>query len=172
MFNKKSVFMAVVALMALCSCEKINQTEQVPQLKGAWEWNNTAVGGVVGVIHADAEKSLVLIFEDDNKISVMYDGELMLSGETYSCRKSGNSEYGDYVISMPEAVRKKVAECLGGSENRVVVDGYIRFSKIYTNDETVYLLITDTESQDQTGAEGCSNFHCNSAFAPTHTLFE
>jgi hypothetical protein len=161
---RKVVFMAVVALMALCSCKKTKLTEQIPQLKGAWEWNHTAVGGVVGVIHADAEKSLVLIFEDDNKTSVMFNGELVLSGETYSCRKSGNSEYGDYVISMPKEVRKKVAECLGGSENQVLIDGYVRFSKIYTNDETVYLVITEVESSN--------DFHCNSAFSPTHTLFE
>ena len=54
---RKVIFMAVVALMAFCSCKKTKLTEQIPQLKGAWEWNHTAVGGVVGVIHADAEKS-------------------------------------------------------------------------------------------------------------------
>lgn len=163
---RKLVLIAVVALMALCSCEKIDLTEKVPQLKGSWKWNQTAVGGVVGIIHADTEKSLVLVFGDDNKISIEYNGETLVSEETYSCKKSNVSQYGDYLISMPKAVQKKITECLDGSGYSVVTDGYIRFSALYSGDDTLYLIVTEEESKDCTEEGGCSNFHCSSVFAP------
>ena len=102
---KKVVLIAVIALIAFCSCEKINLIEQVPQLKGSWQWHQTTVGGVVGVIHPETTQSLVLAFEDDNKISIEYNGETVVSGETYTCKKSNDSNYGEYVISLPKEVK-------------------------------------------------------------------
>lgn len=166
---KKVVLIAVIALFAFCSCEKINLVEQVPQLKGSWQWHQTTVGGVVGVIHPETTQSLVLSFEDDNKISIEYNGETVVSGETYTCKKTNNSNYGEYVISLPKEVRSKVVESLGGSKGNVVIDGYIRFSTIYMNDDTQYLVITEVEGKDM-GVEGGNDFHCSSAFAPIQTL--
>jgi len=167
---KKVVLIAVFALIAFCSCEKTNLVEQVPQLKGTWQWHKTTVGGVVGVIHPETTQSLVLAFEDDNKISIEYNGETVVSGETYTCKKSNDSNYGEYVISLPKEVRSKVVESLEGSKGNVVIDGYIRFSTIYMNDDTQYLVITEVEGKDM-GVEGGNDFHCSSLFAPVHTLY-
>ena len=166
---KKVVFIAVIALIAFCSCKKINLVEQVPQLKGSWQWHQTTVGGVVGVIHPETVQSLVLAFEDDNKISIEYNGETVVAGETYSCKKSNDCNYGEYVISLPKEVRSKVVESLGGSKGNVVIDGYIRFNTIYMNDATQYLVITEVEGKDM-GVEGGIDFHCSSAFALVRTL--
>lgn len=166
---KKAAF-AVIALIAFCSCEKSNLIEQVPQLKGSWQWHQTTVGGVVGVIHPETTQSLVLAFEDDNKISIEYNDETVVAGETYSCKKSNDSNYGEYIISLPKEVRSKVVESLGGSKGNVVIDGYIRFSTIYMNDDTQYLVITEVEGKDM-GVEGGDDFHSCSMFAPVHTLY-
>lgn len=167
---KKIIIFAVIALFAFCSCEKINLVEQVPQLKGSWQWHKTTVGGVVGVIHPDTTQRLVMAFEDDNKISIEYNGETLVSGETYSCKKSNDSTYGEYLISLPKEVRSKVAEYLGVPDGRVVVDGYIRFCTFYWNDDTVYLAVTEVEGKD-VGVEGGDDFHSCSMFAPVHTLY-
>ena len=121
---KKVVLIAVIALLAFCSCKKANQsgqetnclneqntnlteqgidlTEQVPQLIGRWQWSKTFVGGVVGYINADAEKKLVLVLEDNNKINIEYNDETIVTGETYSCELSDDSIYGNYLISLPK----------------------------------------------------------------------
>ena len=162
---KKVVLIVVFALIAFYSCEKINLVEQVPQLKGPWQWHQSFVGGVVGVINANTEKNVVFVFEDDNKINIEYNGEIVVSGETYTCKKSNNCNYGEYVISLPKEVKSKVAECLGVSKEYVVIDGYIHFSTLYTNDDTVYLVITEVGGKN-IGVEGGNDFHCSSVFAP------
>ena len=69
------LLIAVIALFAFSSCEKsgIILLEKAPELKGEWVWTHTVVGGVVGIIHAEPEKSLVIDFKDNNTISVKYD---------------------------------------------------------------------------------------------------
>lgn len=185
---KKVVLIAVVALLAFCSCKKadqlkeetnslneqginltgqnINLTEQVPQLLGKWRWSKTYVGGVVGVINADAEKKLVLVFQEDNKISIEYNDETIVSGKSYSCEMSDDSTYGNYLVSLPDEVQNMVVECLG--QGSIVVDGYIRISTLYWNDDTPYVVITDVEGKDM-GSEGGSDFHCNSWFVHVET---
>ena len=166
---KKTVLIAAIALFAFCSCEKIDLIEKVPQLKGSWQWHQTAVGGVVGVIHSETAQSLILVFEDDNKISIECNGETVVAGETYSCKKSNNSTFGEYLISLPMDVQSKVAKCLGVSDGNIVINGYISFGTLYTNDDTVYLTITKAKGKDA-GVEGGNDFHCSSVFAPVHTL--
>ncbi len=166
---KKTVLIAVIALFAFCSCEKIDLIEQVPQLKGSWQWHQTSVGGFVGVIHPETTQSLILVFEDDNKISIECNGETVVARETYSCKKSNNSTFGEYLISLPKDVQSKVAECLGISDGNVVIGGYISFGTFYTNDDTIYLTITNAKGRDA-GVEGGNDFHCSSVFAPVHTL--
>ena len=180
---KKVVLIAVIALLAFCSCKKADQsgqetnclneqntnlteqdidlTEQVPQLIGSWQWSKTFVGGVVGYINADAEKKLVLVFEDNNKINIEYNDEIIVSGKTYSCELSDDSTYGNYLISLPKEVQSVVVERLG--QGSIVIDGYIRIATPYLNDTTPHVVITDVEGKDM-GSEGGSDFHCNSWF--------
>ena len=127
------------------------------------------MGGVVGVIHPETTQSLILVFEDNNKISIECNGETVVAGETYSCKKSNNSTFGEYLISLPKDVQSKVAKCLGVSDGNIVINGYISFGTLYTTDDTVYLTITKAKGKDA-GVEGGNDFHCSSVFAPVHTL--
>ncbi len=127
------------------------------------------MGGVVGVIHPETTQSLILVFEDDNKIRIECNGETVVAGETYSCKKSNNSTFGEYLISLPKDVQNKVAKCLGISDGNIVINGYISFGTLYTNDDTIYLTITKAKGKDA-GVEGGNDFHCSSVFAPVHTL--
>ena len=94
---KKVLLVAAAVMFALCSCGKTDLTEQIPQLKGSWQWRQTIVGGFVGVINPDVEKEIVLTFGDDNRLSISLNGEIVVSGETYSCKKTNGNEYGDYM---------------------------------------------------------------------------
>ena len=153
-------------MVALCSCKKegINLTEQLPELKGEWLWTHTVVGGVVGIVHADDDKPLVIDFKANNTISVKYDGETIVSNVAYTCEEVADSPYGKYLITLPKKVRSKVAEKMGIPE--IVVDGYI----LLDNDEDLSepcwtLFITDKEGHD-VGYEGGSDFHYCSGFVP------
>ena len=165
---KKLAFIAVAALLALCSCkeEGVNLTEQLPELKGEWLWTHTVVGGFVGIINADDEKPLVIDFKSNNSISVKYDDETIVRNASYTCEEFADSPYGKYLIQLPKEVRSKVAEKMGVSESHVVVDGYI----LLDNDEDLSepcwtLFITDKEGHD-VGVEGGSDFHYCSGFIP------
>ena len=169
---KKLTLIAVVAMVALCSCTKkgINLTEQLPELKGEWVWTHTVVGGVVGFVNADQDKPLVIDFKNGNTISVKYDGETIVSSATYTCEEVTDCPYGKYLITLPKEVRSKVAEKMGDSESRIVVDGYI----LLDNDEDLCepnwtLFITDKEGHD-VGVEGGSDFHFCSGFVPNRIV--
>ena len=169
---KKLAFIAVVALVALCSCkeEGINLTEQLPELKGEWLWTHTVVGGVVGIIHADDDKPLVIDFKGNNTISVIYNDETIVRNASYTCEEVSDCPYGKYLIKLPKEVRSKVAEKMGVPESRIVVDGYIKLD----NDEDLSepnwtLFITDIEGHDA-GVEGGSDFHYCSGFVPNRIV--
>lgn len=169
---KKLTLIAVVAMVALCSCTKkgINLTEQLPELKGEWVWTHTVVGGVVGFVNADQDKPLVIDFKNGNTISVKYDGETIVSSATYTCEEVTDCTYGKYLITLPKEVRSKVAEKMGDSESRIVVDGYI----LLDNDEDLCepnwtLFITDKEGHN-VGVEGGSDFHFCSGFVPNRIV--
>ena len=169
---KKLTLIAVVAMVALCSCTKkgINLTEQLPELKGEWVWTHTVVGGVVGFVNADQDKPLVIDFKNGNTISVKYDGETIVSSATYTCEDVTDCTYGKYLITLPKEVRSKVAEKMGDSESRIVVDGYI----LLDNDEDLCepnwtLFITDKEGHN-VGVEGGSDFHFCSGFVPNRIV--
>jgi hypothetical protein len=166
---KRLVLIAVVALLTFSSCtkkESIILTEKIPELKGEWVWTHSVVGGVVGVVHADSEKKLVIDFKDNNTISVKYDGETIVNKASYTCKGTPNSPYGNYLITLPKEVRSKVAESLGISESHIAVDGYILLDD--DTDElpaadNLTLYIYDVEGRDM-GVEGGSDFHCCSGF--------
>ena len=169
---KKLTLIAVVAMVALCSCTKkgINLTEQLPELNGEWVWTHTVVGGVVGFVNADQDKPLVIDFKNGNTISVKYDGETIVSSATYTCEEVTDCPYGKYLITLPKEVRSKVAEKMGDSESRIVVDGYI----LLDNDEDLCepnwtLFITDKEGHN-VGVEGGSDFHFCSGFVPNRIV--
>ena len=168
---KKVLFIAVVALMALCSCKKdgINLTEQLPELKGEWLWTHTYVGGVVGFVHADDDKPLVIDFKGNNIISVMYDGETIVRNASYTCEEATDSPYGGkYLIKLPKEVRSTVAEKMGVP--KIIVDGYILLDNDeYLSEPCWTLFITDVEGHDA-GVEGGSDFHYCSGFIPNRIV--
>lgn len=168
---KKLALIAVAALLALCSCKEksINLTEQLPELKGEWLWTHTVVGGIVGIIHANDDKPLVIDFKSNNTISVKYDDETIVRNASYTCEEVA-SPYGKYLIKLPKEVRSKVVEKMGVPESRIVVDGYI----LLDNDEDLSepcwtLFITDVEGHDA-GVEGGSDFHYCSGFFPNRIV--
>ena len=169
---KKLALIAVVALLALCSCKKdgVNLTEQLPELKGEWLWTHTVVGGFVGIINADQDKPFVIDFKGNNTISVKYDGETIVSNASYTCEEVDDCPYGKYLIKLPKEVRSTVADKMGVPESRIVVDGYI----LLDNDEDLSepcwtLYITDIEGHD-VGVEGGSDFHYCSGFVPNRIV--
>ena len=169
---KKLALIAVVAMVALCSCTKkgINLTEQLPELKGDWVWTHTVVGGVVGFVNADQDKPLVIDFKNGNTISVKYDGETIVSSATYTCEEVTDCPYGKYLITLPKEVRSKVAEKTGVSESNIVVDGYILLDNNEDLSEPcLTLFITDKEGHDM-GVEGGSDFHYCSGFIPNRIV--
>ena len=165
---KKVLLIAVIALFAFSSCKKsgVNLIEKIPELKGEWVWTHSVVGGVVGVVHADSEKKLVIDFKDNNTISVKYDGETIVNKASYTCKETPDSPYGKYLITLPKEVRSKVAESLGISESHIVLDGYIKLDDAVNkapNNEYWILYITEKDGRDM-GVEGGSDFHCCSGF--------
>jgi hypothetical protein len=166
---KKVLLIAVIALFAFSSCKKsgVNLIETIPELKGEWVWTHTVVGGVVGIIHPEPEKRLVIDFKDNNTISVKYDGETIVNSASYTCREAANTTYGKYQITLPKEVRTKVAERLGISESHIVLDGYILLDdavdELPTADNlTLYITNVDME--------GGSDFHCTSGFKPNRVV--
>ena len=163
---KKLCLLLAVVLIAFSSCKKegIILTEKIPELKGEWVWTHSVVGGVVGVVHANSEKKLVIDFKDNNTIRVKYDGETIVNSATYTCKEASDDTYGKYLITLPKDVRCKVAESLGISESHIVVDGYIHLDDD-TDELPTSLYIYDVEGRDM-GVEGGSDFHCCSGFVP------
>lgn len=132
-------------------------------------WTHSVVGGVVGVVHADSEKKLVIDFKDNNTISVKYNGETIVSSASYTCEEVADpgitfeTIYGKYLITLPKEVRTKVAERLGISESHIVLDGYIALDDAvdeFPTADNLTLYITNVD------VEGSSDFHCTSGFKP------
>ena len=99
----KKLLIAVIALFAFSSCKKsgVILTEKIPELKGEWVWTHTCVGGVVGVVYPEPEKSLVIDFKDNNTISIKYDGETIVNPR-YQAKLDSNKAY----------VNKQITGCL------------------------------------------------------------
>lgn len=169
---KKLALIAVAALLALCSCEKdgINLTEQLPELKGEWLWTHTVVGGVVGFVHADDDKPLVIDFKSNNTISVKYDDETIVRNVSYTCEEVADSPYGKYLIKLPKEVRSKVAEKMGVSESQIVVDGYILLDNNEDLSEPCWTLYITNKEGHNVGVEGGSDFHYCSGFVPNRIV--
>jgi hypothetical protein len=175
MFSKKTSFRTLFALMAVfmvfASCKKIDLNEQIPQLKGSWRWEESAVGGVIGIIHADTSQNLVLTFEDGNKISIDYNGERIFENEAYTVSKSDDGLYGDYIMTLPKKIKTKVAECLGHSEGSIVLDGYVYLFD-FMSEAGPSSLVKKLGLIDKKGIEGVAggDYHKSSVFAPMPEL--
>ena len=167
-----TLLVLLAAFMGFASCKKIDLTVQIPQLKGSWQWEESAVGGVVGIIHADTTQNLVLTFEDDNKINVAYNGEWLFQNETYTVTKSNNSLYGDYIITVPKKIQTKVAECLGHSEGSIVLSGYVNLYD-FMSEPDPSTLVKKLGIIDKKRIEGVAggDYHKSSVFAPIHELY-
>lgn len=176
MFTKRNIkfgtlLVLLAVFMGFASCKKIDLTVQVPQLKGSWQWEESAVDGVIGIIHADTTQNLVLTFEDDNKISVAYNGEWLFQNETYTVRKSDNSIYGDYIIALPKKIQPKVAACLGHSEGSIVLSGYVNLYD-FMSEAGPSTQVKKLGILDKKGIENVEdgNYRESSIFAPIHEL--
>ena len=167
-----TLLVLLAVFMGFVSCKKIDLNEQIPQLKGSWCWEESAVGGVIGIIYAETSQNLMLTFEDDNKISVSYNGEWLFQNETYTVSKSNNSLYGDYIITLPKKIKTKVAECLGHPEGSIVLDGYVYLFDFMSEAGPSTLVkklgLIDKKEVD-VGVEG-GNYHKSSVFAPMPEL--
>ena len=170
---KRIALIAVVAMVALCSCKKnegVNLVERLPELKGEWLWTQTTVGGFVGYVLADQDKPLVIDFKDNNTISVTYDGETIVKNTSYSCKEVTDSPYGKYLITLPKDVRGKIAESMGIAESNIVVDGYIYLDDaVDLSEPCLTLFITDVEGRN-VGYEGGSDYHFCSLFTPNRIV--
>lgn len=173
---KNIKFGTLLALMAVfmvfASCKKIDLNEQIPQLKGSWCWEESAMGGVIGIIYAETSQNLVLTFEDDNKISIDCNGERLFECETYTVSKSNNSLYGDYIITLPKKIKTKVAKCLGHPEGSIVLDGYVDLFDFMSEagpSTLVKKLGIIDKKEVNVGVEG-ANYHKSSVFAPMREL--
>ena len=148
---KKVLVIATIVLMAFNSGKKngINLTERLPELKGEWLGTHTRVCGFDGYVYADQEKPLVIDFKNNNTISVMYNGETIISNVSFTCEEATDSPYGNYLITLPKEVRSKVAENLGVPESNIVVDGYIKLDDaVDLTEPYLTLYITDKEGRD------------------------
>lgn len=158
-----------VILITLGSCKKV-KLENVESVYGSWQWYNSSVGGVIGMVNTShyPDDNVVFVFSYEDKISIIHNGEVIVSEENYDIFKSKYSQYGEYLIELPEHVLDKIEKCDEPLGNYIVANGYINISNTATiGNITECLVITDTKGVDM-GAEGGSDFHRQSYFIPVN----
>ncbi len=94
MFNKKTCFSMLLLALAMMptlfnSCKEKVQTVEVPELYHVWHWKSTSVGGFVGLVYPEADKTLIFEFDSDNRLNVEYDGEMLATGEQVTVTFAG-----------------------------------------------------------------------------------
>lgn len=163
MFNKKTCFsMLLLALVLFNSCKEEEQTVKVPELYHTWHWKSTSVGGFVGLVYPEADNPLVFKFDSANQLNVEYDGEMLATGEQITVTKSNNTTYGDYYITLPKELQKKIRQRTGQTEANLILEGYLRFE--YPDNGETWLFITSKDGKN-VGVEGGEDFHGQTCFA-------
>ena len=167
MINKKfsfSILLLALALMSILfnSCKEEEQNMEVPELYHAWHWKSTSVGGFVGIVYPETDKTLVFEFDSDNRLNVGYDGEMLATGEQVTVTKSNNTTYGDYFITLPKQLQKKIWQCTGKTKENLILEGYLRFE--YPDNGETWLIITSKDGKN-VGVEGGADFHGQTCFA-------
>lgn len=137
--------------------------EQTPKMEvlhpdsliGSWQWLHTYCS--IGNLSCKVHWCMVLRFERGNKLSVDFNGKTIVEGAKYTLKKAEENPYGEYLITVPEEVRKMVFENVGDLPE-AILNGYASFTTINKEYEMKCLVITDTE------VTGRSDLHQSSTF--------
>lgn len=124
-------------------------------LIGSWQWLHTYCS--IGNLSCKVTWCMVLRFEDGNKLSVDFNGKTIVEGAKYTLKKAEENPYGEYLITVPEEVRKVVFENVG-NQPEAILNGYASFTIINKEYEMKCLVITDTEGTGQSDLHQSSTF--------------
>ena len=137
--------------------------EQTPKMEvlhpdsliGSWQWLHTYCS--IGNLSCKVHWCMVLRFERGNKLSVDFNGKTIVEGTKYTLKKAEENPYGEYLITVPEEVRKVVFENVGDLPE-AILNGYASFTTINKEYEMKCLVITDTEGTGQSDLHQSSTF--------------
>lgn len=137
--------------------------EQTPKMEvlhpdsliGSWQWLHTYCS--IGNLSCKVHWCMVLRFERGNKLSVDFNGKTIVEGAKYTLKKAEENPYGEYLITVPEEVRKVVFENVGDLPE-AIMNGYVSFTTINKEYEMKCLVITDTEGTGQSDLHQSSTF--------------
>lgn len=137
--------------------------EQTPKMEvlhpdsliGSWQWLHTYCS--IGNLSCKMHWCMVLRFEHGNKLSVDFNGKTIVEGAKYTLKKAEENPYGEYLITVPEEVRKVVFENVGDLPE-AILSGYASFTTINKEYEMKCLVITDTEGTGQSDLHQSSTF--------------
>lgn len=137
--------------------------EQTPKMEvlhpdsliGSWQWLHTHCS--IGDLSCKVHWCMVLRFERGNKLSVDFNGKTIVEGAKYTLKKAEENPYGEYLITVPEEVRKVVFENVGDLPE-AILNGYASFTTINKEYEMKCLVITDTEGTGQKDLHQSSTF--------------
>ncbi len=137
--------------------------EQTPKMEvlhpdsliGSWQWLHTYCS--IGNLSCKVHWCMVLRFERGNKLSVDFNGKTIVEGAKYTLKKAEENPYGEYLITVPEEVRKVVFENVGDLPE-AILNGYVSFSTLNKGYEMKCLVITDTEGTGRKDLHQSSTF--------------
>ena len=137
--------------------------EQTPKMEvlhpdsliGSWQWLHTHC--YIGDLSCKVYWCMVLRFERGNKLSVDFNGKTIVEGAKYMLKKAEENPYGEYLITVPEEVRKVVFENVGDLPE-AILNGYVSFTTINKEYEMKCLVITDTKGTGQSDLHQSSTF--------------
>lgn len=124
-------------------------------LIGSWQWLHTYC--YFGNLSCKMHWCMVLRFERGNKLSVDFNGKTIVEGAKYTLKKAEENPYGEYLITVPEEVRKVVFENVGDLPE-AILNGYASFTIINKEYEMKCLVITDTEGTGHRDLHQSSTF--------------
>ena len=124
-------------------------------LIGSWQWLHTYCS--IGNLSCKVYWCMVLRFERGNKLSVDFNGKTIVEGAKYTLKKAEENPYGEYLITVPEEVRKVVFENVGDLPE-AILNGYASFTTINKEYEMKCLVITDTEGTGHRDLHQSSTF--------------
>ncbi len=124
-------------------------------LIGSWQWLHTHCS--IGDLSCKVHWCMVLRFERGNKLSVDFNGKTIVEGAKYTLKKAEENPYGEYLITVPEEVRKVVFDNVG-NQPEAILNGYASFTIINKEYEMKCLVITDTEGTGRKDLHQSSTF--------------
>lgn len=124
-------------------------------LIGSWQWLHTYCS--IGNLSCKVHWCMVLRFERGNKLSVDFNGRTIVEGAKYTLKRAEENPYGEYLITVPEEVRKVVLENVG-DQPEAILSGYASFTIINKEYEMKCLVITDTEGTGRKDLHQSSTF--------------